>query len=112
MLVIDDLHAVTDPQIMKGLSHLLTYLPANAQVIIASREEPAMALDQFELRSLVLRVTARDLQFRQGEIADFYRGRDWAFQREDIEQVARYTGGWAAAMVAVAVASWLVTPPT
>ena len=105
VLVLDDLHAVTDPQIMKGLSHLLTYLPANAQVIIASREEPAMALDPLELRSQVLRVTARDLQFRQDEIADFYRGRDCAFGRENIEKVARYTGGWAAAMVAVAVSA-------
>ncbi len=79
LLVIDDLHTISNAQILKGLSHLLEYLPINAHVIIISRAEPAMELHKFELRSQVLRITANDLRFRQDEISDFYRKRDCTF---------------------------------
>ncbi len=105
VLVIDDLHTISSAQILKGLSHLLAYLPANAHVIIVSRTEPAMELNQFELRSQVLRVTVADLRFRQDEIAAFYLKRDCAFGKEVIEKIGSYTEGWAAAMVAIAVSA-------
>lgn len=105
LLVIDDLHTISNAQILKGLSHLLEYLPANAHVIIISRAEPAMELHKFELRSQVSRITANDLRFRQDEIADFYRTRDCAFGRGIIEKIGSYTEGWAAAMVAIAVSA-------
>ncbi len=105
LLVIDDLHTISNAQILKGLSHLLEYLPANAHVIIISRAEPAMELHKFELRSQVLRVTAADLRFRQDEIADFYLKRECTFGKEIIEKIGSYTEGWAAAMVALAVSA-------
>lgn len=104
-LVIDDLHTISNAQILKGISHLLEYLPKNAHVIITSRIEPAMELNRFELRSQVLRITASDLRFRQDEIADFYLKRDCVFGEEVIEKIGRYTEGWAAAMVAIAVSA-------
>ncbi|HML48084.1 MAG TPA: hypothetical protein PKE04_15185, partial [Clostridia bacterium] len=96
-LVLDDMHAITNAQIWKGLSHLFAYLPANAHAIVVSR--------LFELRSQVLRVSARDLRFRQDEIADFYEKRDCAFGREALERIGSYTEGWPAAMVAIAVSA-------
>ncbi len=105
VLVIDDLHMISNAQILKGLSHLLQYLPVNAHVIIISRTEPAMELNKLELQSQVLRVTAQDLRFRQDEIADFYLKRDCTFGKEIIEKIGSYTEGWAAAMVAIAVSA-------
>jgi LuxR family maltose regulon positive regulatory protein len=105
VLVIDDLHTTSSAPILKGLSHLLDYLPANAHMIIISRAEPAMELNKFELRSQVLRITAKDLRFRQDEIADFYLKRDCALGQENIEKICNYTEGWAAAMVAIAISA-------
>ncbi len=105
VLVLDDLHTISNTQILKGLSHLLSYLPANAHVIITSRTDPAMELNRFELRSQVLRITAKDLRFRQDEISDFYLKRDCTFGKEIIEKIGSYTEGWAAAMVAIAVSA-------
>lgn len=105
VLVIDDLHTISGAPILKGLTHLLQYLPANTHMIIASRTEPAMELSRLELRSQVLRITANDLRFRPDEIADFYRMRDCAFGKEMIEKIGSYTEGWAAAMVAVALSA-------
>ena len=104
-LVIDDLHTVTNGQILKGLSHLLRYLPVSVHMIVISRTEPAIELEKLELQSQVLRITAQDLRFRQDEIADFYLKRDCAFGTEMIEKIGGYTEGWVAAMVAVAVSS-------
>ncbi len=104
-LVLDDLHAISNPQIWKGLAYLLTYLPPNAHMIFISRAEPAMDLTPFEVRSQVLRLGARDLRFRQDEIADFYAKRDCSFGKEFLERIGSYTEGWAAAMVAIAVSA-------
>lgn len=104
-LILDDLHAVSSAQVWKGLAHLLTYLPANAHMIFISRAEPAMDLNPFEIRSQVLRIGARDLRFRQDEIADFYLKRDFAFDGKVLERIGSYTEGWAAAMVAIAVSA-------
>ncbi|HOG01324.1 MAG TPA: LuxR C-terminal-related transcriptional regulator [Clostridia bacterium] len=104
-LVLDDLHAISNAQIWKGLSHLLAYLPANAHMILISRAEPALDLNPFEIRSQLLRVGVRDLRFRQDEIADFYAKQDFAFGGETLERIGSYTEGWAAAMVAIAVSA-------
>lgn len=105
VLVLDDLHAIANAQIEKGLSHLLAYLPANVHMILISRTEPAMDLNPLEMRSQVLRVGARDLRFRHDEIADFYERRECAFGKETLERIGSYTEGWPAAMVAIAVSA-------
>lgn len=105
VLVLDDLHTITGAKVYKGLSHLIRYLPVNAHIIIISRTEPPMELNDFELRSQVLRINANDLRFRQDEIADFYTKRGLMFDTEQIEEIDGYTKGWAAAMVAIAVSA-------
>ncbi len=105
VLVIDDLHVLSGPQIFKGLSHLLQYLPANAHVVILGRTEPDMELGRLELQSGILRVTAKDLQFREEEAREFYLKRGCPFDKETIEKIGSYTEGWAAAMVALAASA-------
>ena len=40
MLVLDDYHVITDPEIHESLEFLLTYLPPSLRVVLASRADP------------------------------------------------------------------------
>src|SRR5512132_3772397 len=44
VLVLDDLHAVTNPSCLDVLAALFEYVPAGSQMAVASREEPALPL--------------------------------------------------------------------
>ena len=50
VLVLDDLHAVTNPSCLDVLAALLGYVPAGSQVAVASREVPELPLARWRAR--------------------------------------------------------------
>jgi LuxR family maltose regulon positive regulatory protein len=103
LLVLDDLHVITDPAIMTGLSYLIDYLPQNMHLLIISRTEPAFKLARHKLKWQIQHVTEADLRFTRGDISRFYETRGLALLDNDLEKIDDFTEGWAAAMVAVAM---------
>lgn len=103
MLVIDDVHLITNPMIFKGLSYLINYLPPRMHLVLISRTEPELELAKLEIKSQLLRIGTKDLRFREEEISSFYKIRGFLLDNKDVEKVENYTGGWAAALVAIAM---------
>jgi len=103
MLVIDDVHLITNPLIFKGLSYLINYLPPRMHLVLISRTEPELELAKLEIKSQLLRIGTKDLIFREEEISRFYKRRGFPLDNKDVEKVENYTGGWAAALVAIAM---------
>ena len=69
MLVLDDLHHVTDPSSAGSLALFLQHLPAWLHVVIAGRTEPALPLDRLRVRDQVTEVRFAELRFTQDEAA-------------------------------------------
>lgn len=103
LLVLDDLHLISDAAILAGLSYLIGYLPEKMHLIFISRTEPAVDLAKHRVKWQIRRLEEEDLRFREEEISRFYAARGYRLPEDDVQKVARYTEGLAAAMVAVAM---------
>jgi LuxR family maltose regulon positive regulatory protein len=103
LLVLDDLHAITEPSILGGLSYLIDYLPAQMHLVFISRTEPELELSRFRIKWQVQRLEEKDLRFGWDEIFSFYKARGYTLANDALKKVEVYTEGWAAALVAVAM---------
>jgi len=103
LLVLDDLHEITEPSILKGLSYLMDYLPAKMHLILISRREPELDLARQRIKWQAQRLGEQDLRFQEEEISRFYQARGYTLPEDELKKVKSYTEGWAAAMVAVAM---------
>jgi LuxR family transcriptional regulator, maltose regulon positive regulatory protein len=101
ILIIDDMHLITNSCIMNGLSILIDYLPARMHIIIIGRTEPGLDLTKYELKSQLLRISTKDLRFSENEITEFFRIHNHTLKNSDVKMVERYTEGWAAALAAI-----------
>ncbi len=103
LLVLDDLHLISDPSILTGLSYLIDYLPATMHLIFISRREPELDLHRHRIKWQAQRLEEDDLRFSNEDISRFYQARGFSLPDDDVNKVERYTEGWAAAMVAIAM---------
>ncbi len=103
LLVLDDVHMISEPSIWAGLNYLIDYLPANMHLIFISRTEPGIELPKQRLKWQVRRLSEEDLRFDEEEITRFYQARGYTLDNEDLNKVMTYSEGWAAALVAVSM---------
>jgi LuxR family maltose regulon positive regulatory protein len=103
VLVLDDFHHIRDGLILKNLSYLISFLPPKMHIIIISRTEPDLKLAAHGIKGGLIILRPNSLQFRQEEILEFYKARGFYLTSEEARKVERYTEGWAAALVAVAM---------
>jgi len=103
LFIIDDIHLINNPAILKGLSFLIQYLPPKMHLILISRTMPALALAKLEIKLQMFTLSEADLRFREEEISQFYALRSLRLETGEIQKIERYTEGWAAALVAIAM---------
>lgn len=99
LLVVDDLHALEGTPAETAFGRIVTYLPPNVTVLAASRTWPALNLPRLRVSEALVEVDADALRFRSWEVErlfrDLYRE---AITPEEVAQLARRTGGWAAGL--------------
>ncbi len=103
VMVLDDLHNISDLSIMEGLSHLLDYLPAHMHLVFISRSAPDMRVVRHKLKWQVQLLEEKDLRLDEDEILQFYRARGISMTNSDVGTVKSHTEGWVAALVALAM---------
>ncbi len=101
LLVLDDLHLISDPSILTGLSYLIDYIPSKMHLVFISRTEPELELARHRIKWQIQRLEEEDLRFGEDEISRFYQARGITLELSDLKKVESYTEGWAAALVAV-----------
>lgn len=67
VVVLDDLHLVTDPAILTALERM----PAQMHLIIATRHDPPLSLARLRAHRRVTEIRLADLRFTVKEVADF-----------------------------------------
>lgn len=103
LLVLDDLHLITNPDIYEGLNYLIAHMPETMHVILISRVKPRLNLESLAMKEELIRIGPVELRFQKEEIARFYKARGYLLQTDELDRIERYTEGWAAALVAVAL---------
>ena len=67
VLIIDDVHVLSDPVLLAGLSQLQSYAPARSAIILSGRFLPPMPLGRLRVDGQVSDVRAADLAFTPAE---------------------------------------------
>lgn len=95
VLVLDDLHTITNKQILKSLPFILKRMPHSFDVLLLSRLSLPEEFTEFmESRSGSV-ITANELAFSAAEIRDYYRALGRGITKAQARAISDATGGWA-----------------
>ncbi|MEM1349321.1 MAG: AAA family ATPase, partial [Myxococcota bacterium] len=72
VLVLDDVHVLTHPEVLAALGALIARAPARLDVVLGSRTEPALPLARLRVRGQVTVIDRHQLRFGQEEARAFY----------------------------------------
>jgi LuxR family maltose regulon positive regulatory protein len=99
VLMLDDYHLITNPDIHASLRLLLEHPPAQWHLYLATRVEPPLPLARLRASGQVNELRAEDLRFRPEEVAAFL-GELMGVQLSagDYQQLAERADGWIAGL--------------
>ena len=95
VLVLDDLHAITNPAIYDLLAYLLDHLPPRLHLVILTREDPPLPLARLRARRQLVELRAADLRFTVAEAEAFLgEAMDLTLGADNIAALVGRTEGW------------------
>src|SRR6266487_6133076 len=95
ILVLEDYHVITSPQIHETLTFLLDHQPAVFHLIVITRVDPPLPLARLRARGDLCELHAEDLRFSQEETAIFLRqALPAALSPEEIRHLDTRLEGW------------------
>ncbi|MGO9959271.1 MAG: hypothetical protein ACLP50_25420 [Solirubrobacteraceae bacterium] len=99
VLVLDDYHAIENPQIHGQIERLIERLPATTHLVIAARSDPPLPLSRFRARGQLTEIRAADLRFSLSEAAAFLNHViGLCLDDEEVTRLYERTEGWAAGL--------------
>ena len=99
ILVLDDYHVITSPEIHESLTLLLERLPPGVRLVIASRADPPLPLGRLRAGGRLVEIRAHDLRFTSDETASYLDHAAGATLSDgDVATLADRTEGWVAAL--------------
>ncbi|MGE8189683.1 LuxR C-terminal-related transcriptional regulator [Pseudomonas sp. NPDC086278] len=103
VLVLDDLHHLTDVGIHQALQWLIDYAPANLHLALVSRSAVPLSLARLRSQELVLELNLRDLRFTPTESEQFLKAQLGEISARDAKLMHELTDGWVAGLQLLAV---------
>ena len=103
ILVLDDFHELTEPEVLAGLDFVLRNVGPGLRVVVSSRTDPPLRLYRYRLAGELAEIRASDLAFNiteAGLLMAQYRG---AISADSLECLTRRTEGWAAGLRLAAI---------
>lgn len=99
VLVLDDYHVISSPEIHESVAFLLEHLPPQIRLVIATRADPPLPLASLRADGDLLEVRAADLRFTTGEAAAYLSdAMDLTLTAADVDVLEARTEGWIAAL--------------
>ncbi len=98
VLVLDDLHTLTEPRCLDALATLLLRLPDTVQVAIAGRGEPALPLPRMRAQGTVLDIGQDDLAFNAAEARRQLHEAGTDLSDGEVSDLLDSTEGWPAGL--------------
>ena len=98
VLVLDDLHAITEATVLEGLEFLLRHAPPQLRLVLATRADPPLPLQRLRVSGQLVQLRAADLAFTVAEVAEVLAGHDYrsGLSDDDLALLHARTEGWAA----------------
>jgi LuxR family maltose regulon positive regulatory protein len=102
-LVLDDLHLLTDPGVLKGLEFVLRNVGPGLRLLVASRMDPLLPLHRYRLAGQLTEIRASDLAFSLDEAGLLLDQHGGLLTADALESLNRRTEGWAAGLRLAAI---------
>jgi LuxR family maltose regulon positive regulatory protein len=99
VLVLDDYHLISNPVCHQSLAFFLDHLPANVQLMLATRVDPPLPLARLRARGELAEIRLAELGFTAAEAATLLNdamGLELASQ--DVQRLREQTEGWVAGL--------------
>ena len=103
LLVLDDYHLISAPQVHESLAFLAEHRPAGICVVLASRSDPPLPLARLRARGQLTEIRAAELRFTPAEAAGLLRHAAAALPDGSVAALAARTEGWAAGLALAAL---------
>jgi len=103
VLVLDDLHLVTDPPTLAGLGYVLRNTRSGLHLVVASRMDPPLPLHQYRLTGELTEIRAGALAFSVPEAALLMEQHGVNLPAAALESVHARNEGWAAGLRMAAI---------
>lgn len=100
VLIIDDIHYVKNPEIIRLIDQLISYAPPNLCLVIASRHEPQLSTASYRIHGSMIEIKMNELKFSYEEAHIFIHqileldSDNYSLSRRLYE----FTNGWIAAL--------------
>lgn len=94
VIVIDDLHYLTDVRAQKILKTFLKRLPEEIKVCILSRNAPPGVFSELILKNKLKFIYQEDMLFDSSEILALYKSKNIALTKKQLEMILEFTEGW------------------
>ncbi len=98
VLVIDDLHELRLPEAVAQLTRLLTSLPPNVHVVLATRRDLRLGLHQLRLAGELAEIRGADLRFTEHETRELLAASGITLSGTGVALLQQRTEGWAAGL--------------
>ena len=93
--MLDDYHVIDSQEIDEALIYLISNLPPQMHLVIASRTDPTFLLPRLRSRGQMTEIRADDLRFTPDEVATFLQNRmRLDISHQDISVLEARTEGW------------------
>ncbi|GGM49207.1 hypothetical protein GCM10011608_37690 [Micromonospora sonchi] len=104
VLILDDLHRITDPAALTGLEFLLRHTEQRLRLVAAGRANLPLAVQRLRLAGELTEIGPDELAFTGDEIADLLTAHGVAVPAAAVRRLRQRTEGWAAALRIAALA--------
>jgi LuxR family maltose regulon positive regulatory protein len=99
VLILDDYHVITAPEVHAATTFLLEHLPDLLRLVVATRADPPFPLSRLRSRGQLVEVRGADLRFTRGEAQRFLNeGMRLDLDTADVDALEARTEGWIAGL--------------
>jgi LuxR family maltose regulon positive regulatory protein len=103
VLVLDDLHFLSDQTCLDAVATLLEHIPEGSLMVLATREDPDLPLARLRAQGRVLEIAPDDLRLTEDEAAMLLRSAGVDLDPSDVAELTRRTEGWPAGLYLAAL---------
>ncbi len=113
VLILDDLHLVTEPAVFVALDYLLERLPPQMHLVVGTRHNPPLALARLRARGQLAELRLADLRFTLDETTRFLNDKlQLGLPPDDLSALHDRTEGWPAGLRLLAGSLAAIPTPT
>ncbi|MFI7647688.1 LuxR C-terminal-related transcriptional regulator [Micromonospora sp. NPDC049460] len=98
LLVLDDLHRITDPAALTGLDFLLRHAEQRLRLVVGARGGLPLAVHRLRLAGELTEIGPEELAFTGDEVADLLTAHGVTLPAAGVRRLRERTGGWPAAL--------------